>query len=313
MRDACSAMIGRKRSRAAGIALGASLQRLDEAAQRSERRPELMARIGDEIGPHLVDALDFGQVAEQYEDIDGAVRLASSRQGSDRCRHAAADGNALGIGHGHRAAKPGRGRDGIEEFRRPEHRGDVTAFAQRCEQAARLGVAEPHMAARAEQDDRVGKRFGQDAHGGDRRHRRRGGLKRGRQRLIGIVPWQEDDRGDETEKADQGEGLGETGDEHERQHDDAHGDDHPERRREARPDLAERPQDGLPDPPKEARGNEARFCSIAQCASRPRNESPKPLRDPDVCPWIITFLRRFDGFDVWKMTKGRCCRRSLPF
>ena len=139
------------------------------------------------------------------------------------------------------------------------------------------------------------------------------GLKRGRQRLIGIVPWQEDDRGDETEKADQGEGLGETGDEHERQHDDAHGDDHPERRREARPDLAERPQDGLPDPPEEARGNEARFCSIAQCASRSRNKSPKPLRNPDICPWIITFLRRFDGFDVWKMTKGRCCRRSLPF
>ena len=154
----------------ARIAFGAALQRLDEAAQRSERRPELVARIGDEIGPHLVDALDFGQVAEQHEDVDGTGLLAFLRQGRDRRRHAAADRNALGIGDRHGAAALRRGGDGVEEFRGSDDGGDVVPLAQRREQAARLGIAEEDVSARTEQDDRVRQRLRQHAHGRDRRH-----------------------------------------------------------------------------------------------------------------------------------------------
>ncbi len=112
------------------VALGASLQRFDEAAQRSERCPELMTGIGDEIGPHLVDALDLGQVAEQHKDIGSAGLLAPPRQRSDRGRHAAADRDTLGIGDGHGAAEPRCGRDGVEELRGSNHRGNMAALTR---------------------------------------------------------------------------------------------------------------------------------------------------------------------------------------
>ena len=91
----------------AGIALGAALKRLDEAAQRRERRPELVARIGDEIGAHLVDALALGEVAQQDEDV--AVALAAPRERCDGRRHAPADRHALGIGDGDGAPALRRG------------------------------------------------------------------------------------------------------------------------------------------------------------------------------------------------------------
>ena len=100
-------MIGRKRSRAPGSLLGAALQRLDEAAQRGERRPELVARIGDEIGAHLVDALALGEVAQQDEDV--AAALAAARERRDGRRHAPADRHALGIGDGDGAPALRRG------------------------------------------------------------------------------------------------------------------------------------------------------------------------------------------------------------
>ena len=115
------------------VVLGGALQRLDEAAQRGKRRAQLVARIGDEIGPHLVDALDLGQVPQQDEDV--AVGLGAAHQRRDRGRHAPADRNPLGIGHGDHAPAQRRGAHGVEEFRRADHRGDVAAFAQGREQA----------------------------------------------------------------------------------------------------------------------------------------------------------------------------------
>ena len=101
-----------------------------------------------------------------------------------------------------------------------------------------------------------------------------------RQRLIGVVPGQQHRRGDETDQADKGEGLGEAGDEHERGHDDANGDDQPQRRQKPRPDLPERPHDGLSDPPEKAGLKDARFGLIAHLLLPAlRNKSFKHLDD----------------------------------
>ena len=47
-----------------GIIARRPLQRLDEAGERGERRAQLMARIGDEIGAHLLDAPQRREIVE---------------------------------------------------------------------------------------------------------------------------------------------------------------------------------------------------------------------------------------------------------
>jgi hypothetical protein len=54
-----------------------SAQGFDEACERGERRAQLMARVGDEVRPHLLDALDLGQVMDHHE--DGAPCLLETR------------------------------------------------------------------------------------------------------------------------------------------------------------------------------------------------------------------------------------------
>ena len=44
-----------------------SLQRLDEAGERGERRAQLVARIGDEIGAHLLDPPQRREIAERHQ------------------------------------------------------------------------------------------------------------------------------------------------------------------------------------------------------------------------------------------------------
>ena len=276
----------------AGIALGAALQRLDEAAQRGQRRAELVAGIGDEIGAHLVDALDLGQVAQQHQ--DAAAPLAAARQRRDRRRHAPADRNALGVGDRDGAPALGRGRHRVEEFRRSDHRGNVAPFAQRGEQAARRRIAEQHMARRVEHDHRVRQGLGHRVHGRGRARRGRRALERPGESLIGILAGQQHHRDHEADQADQGEGLGQTGDQHQRRHDDGDSDDQPQGRPEPCRDLPEGPHDGLADAREQARlkGPGARFCLIAQCLlSAAAQRIVQRLAAHD-CPWIITFLRQ---------------------
>ena len=175
MREACSAMMARKRSRAPRVVLGGALQGLDEAAQRGERGAQLVARIGDEIRPHLVDALDLGQVAQEHENVAGAIAPAAERR--HRRGHAAADGNPLGIGDGDGAAALQGGADRVEKFGRADHRGDVAALAQRGKEPARRRVAVEHLARAIEQDGGVGQRLGHDLH-------LRGGRARGAQGMA---------------------------------------------------------------------------------------------------------------------------------
>ena len=50
------------------VVLGRPLQRLDEAAQRGQRGPQLVAGVGDEIGAHAREPVLLAQVAERDEE-----------------------------------------------------------------------------------------------------------------------------------------------------------------------------------------------------------------------------------------------------
>ena len=64
MRSACDLHDREKCSRALGVRLGRALQRLDESREGRERRAQLVAGIGDEVGAHALDLLFARQVAQ---------------------------------------------------------------------------------------------------------------------------------------------------------------------------------------------------------------------------------------------------------
>ena len=72
MRSACSAMMPRKRSRARGIVARRAAQGLDEAGEARDRRLELVAGIGDEIGAHALGAAQRRRVV-QHDQGERAV------------------------------------------------------------------------------------------------------------------------------------------------------------------------------------------------------------------------------------------------
>ena len=49
------------------VVLGGAAQCLDEADQSGERRAQLVARVGDEVGAHLFGATPLGQVVERHQ------------------------------------------------------------------------------------------------------------------------------------------------------------------------------------------------------------------------------------------------------
>ena len=67
MRWACSPHDREEPLARLGVVARRTLQRLDEADQARERRPQLVARIGDEIRAHPVGLLDLGHVVERHE------------------------------------------------------------------------------------------------------------------------------------------------------------------------------------------------------------------------------------------------------
>ena len=203
-----------------GIVLGGALQRLDEAAQRGKWSPEFVARIGNEIGAHLVDALDLGQIPQQHEDVAVGLRSAGERRHGRG--HASANGNPLGIGHGDGAAAQRCRADGVQEFRGADHRGDMAAFAQRGEEPPCRSVAVEHLARRIKQDGRIRQGLGDHPHARARPRRTRQPRELVTFGVIDLLTRQKRDRGDEAQECGDGEGEREMGDDHERRHD--HGD-----------------------------------------------------------------------------------------
>ena len=74
MRVACVFMMARKRSRASASSRAEPMQRVDEARERRERRAQFVARIGDEVGAHLLDAVQRRQVVEHQQHHAGRRR-----------------------------------------------------------------------------------------------------------------------------------------------------------------------------------------------------------------------------------------------
>ena len=69
------------------IVAGSPLQRLDEAHERGERRADLVARVGDEVGPHLVGAAHCREIDEREQNSGAAFprlgqRLDPRREGA---------------------------------------------------------------------------------------------------------------------------------------------------------------------------------------------------------------------------------------
>ena len=59
-------------------------QRLDVAADRRERRPQLVRDVGDEIAADLIGAPQVGDVVQDHDDAVGGVAAGGGRAGNDR-------------------------------------------------------------------------------------------------------------------------------------------------------------------------------------------------------------------------------------
>ena len=70
-------MMPRNRSRAAGVVAGVAAQGLDEAGQRGQRRAQLVAGVGQEVGAGALGAAQLGLVAQGKQGQPAAF-LASS-------------------------------------------------------------------------------------------------------------------------------------------------------------------------------------------------------------------------------------------
>ena len=81
MRVACACMMGRKRKRAAVSSRAEPLQGLDEAGERGERRAQLVTRIGDEVGAHLLDPPQRREIVECHQHETGRARVPASAIG----------------------------------------------------------------------------------------------------------------------------------------------------------------------------------------------------------------------------------------
>ncbi|MGY3405088.1 hypothetical protein ACVWZV_001201 [Bradyrhizobium sp. GM5.1] len=97
-----------------GIVLGLALERVDEAGQRGQRRAQLVAGIGDEIGPHFLDPAQRRLVVKGHQHaFVGAAKGGRHRHRRDGQLHPAIDRDMVEIG---RAPRLG-GRDRLAQRR----------------------------------------------------------------------------------------------------------------------------------------------------------------------------------------------------
>ncbi len=139
-----------------GIVARRPLQRLDEAGERGERRAQLVACIGDEIGAHLLDPAQRRQIVERHQDeLAGADRMPSvigitiaSYQRSTGTRMMNSTRSTL-------AARAGAA-DRIEDFRIAQAERERLATPQRRRDGARTRVERHHVAVTIERHHRIG-------------------------------------------------------------------------------------------------------------------------------------------------------------
>ncbi len=139
-----------------GIVARRALQRLDEAAQRSQRRAQLVTGVGDEIGAHLGELVLLGQVAERDQQQRQTAQLAAARQARDGRRDAPLDGDALEQLHHDRLRRRHGLLDGRRQIRIAGHVAQRLARPNLGEELAHQRIVMHDVAGAIERERRLG-------------------------------------------------------------------------------------------------------------------------------------------------------------
>ena len=165
------------------VVAGSTLQRLDEAQQRGQRRAQLMADVGDEIDAHALDPLGLGEVAQHDQQQGLPAAGLSGADGRDPALEPAVDRDALEIGDGLRRACCYSGLNGLDEFRRADQERQRPVRFDGAEHLDRHGVHVAQARLAVDDEARVGEAGGDGDHAAVR-PRRRGAVVGG---LSGVI------------------------------------------------------------------------------------------------------------------------------
>ena len=151
-----------------GVVLGGALQRFDEAGQSGQRRAQLMAGIGDEVGAHFLDPAQRRLVMKRHQHAGvGAAEMRRHRNRGDQQFHPAVHRDVVEIGG---AARLGGGdgfaQSGDDLGRAQRELCKLIAAQRRCQLPGR-GIEMQHAPGAIEQHGRIGHA------GDDGAHRRR--------------------------------------------------------------------------------------------------------------------------------------------
>ena len=138
----------------ARVGLGGALQRLDEAEQRSERSAQFVAGVGDEVGPHALDAPRLRKVSNRQQSRDDDARVGGERRDADLeqplDRHALAPQHGFGFVAGDDAA------DGVDDVGRTQRQHQRLADLQTRQQLTRRRVGGDRAVVGVDNQRRVG-------------------------------------------------------------------------------------------------------------------------------------------------------------
>ena len=145
-------MIGEEALARGRIVARRAVQRLDETRQRGERRAQLMAGIGDEIGAHLLDPPQRREIVERQQHQAGIGGHPRRRDRRDDHLVPAVERHALGELDALRGSARARAADRLQHFGHAQPERDRLARTQRRRHRGRARVERDDVAAAVERD-----------------------------------------------------------------------------------------------------------------------------------------------------------------
>ena len=139
-----------------GVVARRTLQRLDKAEQRCERRAQLVAGIGDEVGAHLLDAPQRREIVKRQQHQVGPVQAGLALDRHDDRLEPAVERAALGIGDALLLAARRGAANGLDQFGHAQSERHRLAQPQRRRQRAGVLVERQHAAVTVERAHRNG-------------------------------------------------------------------------------------------------------------------------------------------------------------
>ena len=137
-----------------GVLAGRTLERLDEAEEGCERRPQLVARIGDEVRTHLLGALLERQIVECYD--EGDLVAGEAGKPLDASDEGAADRGRELEGGARAGPAPECRLRGIEEGRDAERGGKLAPLGISLEKLLGRRIGAHDAQTPVEHEERVG-------------------------------------------------------------------------------------------------------------------------------------------------------------